>query len=249
MELKQNERLDEVNDKLSLIQDTEGLYFGTDALLLAGYVNGSCKRAVEFGGGTGIISMLLLSRGKVDAIDCIEVQPSFAELIDRNAILNGLCDRLNVVNCDVRDYHGRGECDMVFTNPPYMKNNSGKECENEKKHIARHEVFGDISEFCACAAKNLRFGGIFYVVYRPDRLCDLLTSMRNSGIEPKRATFVHSNSNTPPSMVLVEGKRGGKSSMKITCPLIIYSSSDCKSYSDDMEYILAKGSFPAKFKK
>ena len=43
MELKQNERLDEVNDKLSLIQDTEGLYFGTDALLLAGYVNGSCK--------------------------------------------------------------------------------------------------------------------------------------------------------------------------------------------------------------
>ena len=44
MVLKENERLDYVNDDIELIQNNEGLTFGTDALLLAGYV--------ELGGGT-----------------------------------------------------------------------------------------------------------------------------------------------------------------------------------------------------
>ena len=62
MELLKNERLDYVNDSLSLIQKTDGLTFGTDALLLAGYVRGRSKLGLEIGGGTGIISMLLLTR-------------------------------------------------------------------------------------------------------------------------------------------------------------------------------------------
>ena len=50
MVLKDNERLDEVNDSLSLIQKTDGLTFGTDALLLAGYVSGKYKLGCELGG-------------------------------------------------------------------------------------------------------------------------------------------------------------------------------------------------------
>ena len=59
MDLKDGRRIDYVNDSLSLIQDNEGLTFGTDALLLAGYVATGYKNALELGAGTGIISMLL----------------------------------------------------------------------------------------------------------------------------------------------------------------------------------------------
>ena len=85
MQLKENERLDYVNDNIELIQNVDGLTFGTDALLLAGYVNGKYARGTELGGGTGIISMLLLTRDKVTEIDCLEIQEEFAELIGRNA--------------------------------------------------------------------------------------------------------------------------------------------------------------------
>ena len=73
MKLKENERLDYVNDDIELIQNTDGLTFGTDALLLAGYLNGRYTSGIELGGGTGIISMLLLTRGKVSNISCLEV--------------------------------------------------------------------------------------------------------------------------------------------------------------------------------
>lgn len=241
------ERCDFVNDNLRLIQDTEGLTFGTDALLLAGYINGKFTSGCEIGGGSGIISLLLLTRSKLGHTVALEVQEHYAELIARNAELNGLTDRLTAVCADVREYRCEGEFDIVYTNPPYMKVDSGKSCDMTKKQIARHEVCGDIADFCLAARKMLRFGGRFAAVYRPDRLCDLLSAMRESRIEPKRITFVHADVCSEPSMVLVEGRAGGKSGMTVTRPLIIYSDREHRQYGEDMEYIMENGSFPSHF--
>ena len=104
MTLYENERIDYVNDNLSLIQKPDGLTFGTDALLLAGYITGKRDTGIELGGGSGIISMLLLTREKLRRAIAIEVQPEYAELIERNAELNGLTERLSAVSMDIRDY-------------------------------------------------------------------------------------------------------------------------------------------------
>lgn len=248
MELRENERLDYVNDDIELIQNTEGLTFGTDALLLAGYVNGKHAKGVELGGGTGIISMLLLTRDKVQSMDCIEIQDEYAELIKRNAEHNGLGERLNAVCQDVREFRPERECELVISNPPYMKTTSGKENLKDKKNIARHEVAGTIYDFCHSGAKMLKYGGAFAVVYRPDRLIDLIDAMRKSGLEPKRMTYVHANENSEPSMVLIEAKKGGKCGLKLTKPLLIYKNTDNKDYSEDMSYIMENGSFPKGYK-
>ena len=245
--LLENERLDKVNDKLSLIQKTDGLLFGTDALLLAGYISSGYGLGIEFGGGSGIISMLLLSRNKLLRCECIEAQEEYATLIERNAKLNSLDERLKAVFKDVREYNAETEADVVFTNPPYMKTTSGKTCENDAKNIARHEVRGDIYDFLDSAKRSLKFGGAFYAVYRPDRLADLISAMRESGIEPKRISFVHADESCEASMVLVEGRRGGKPALKLTKPLLIYSDKEHKVYTDDMKYIMNEGSFPKEF--
>ena len=246
MELKKNERLDEVNDSLSLIQDTEGLTFGTDALLLAGYVGKGYKRGLELGGGTGIISMLLLTRGKLEHSVCVEIQDEYAELIRENARHNKLDDKLECVHADIREYKSP-ECDLVYTNPPYMKADSGKRNVTDKKNIARHEINGSIADFCLSAKRALKFGGAFAAVYRPDRCADLIAAMRDAGIEPKRMTFVHADTASEPSMMLIEGKRGGKSGMRVTRPLIIYTDRTHTAYGEDMEYIMENGIFPDNF--
>lgn len=247
--LKENERLDYVNDALSLIQKTDGLTFGTDALLLAGYISGRYGRAVELGGGGGIISMLLLTRGKAETVEAVEVQAEYAELIERNAELNGLGARLFAVCRDVRDYKPEGEVELVFSNPPYMKATSGAHNAVSAKTAARHEIHGDIADFVQAAARSLKFGGTFAAVYRPDRLCDLLAPMRECGLEVKRMTFVHADVLSEPSMVLIEAKRGGKSGLVLTRPLIIYRDTTHKEYGDDMNYIMEFGSFPEGFKR
>lgn len=249
MNLYIDERIDEVNDKLSLIQKPDGLTFGTDALLLAGYVFGKYKKGAELGGGTGIISMLLLTREKIDTVTAYEVQKEYADLIRRNAEYNKLSDRLTSLCLDIRNLPGDESCDIVFTNPPYMKSDSGKSNLSDKKAIARHEIYGDIGDFCKAARKKLKYGGAFYAVYRPDRLVDLLEAMRANQLEPKRATFVHADTKKESSMVLVEAKCGGKSGMILTPPLIIYRDGEHKEYSEDMEYIMENGVFSPKYKR
>ncbi|MBP3308352.1 MAG: methyltransferase [Clostridia bacterium] len=244
IKLLQGERLDAVNDKLSLIQRTGGLTFGTDALLLAAYISRHKGVGLELGSGTGIISLLLLSREKLTRITCAEVQEAYASLTKRNAELNRLCDRLEVICADVRELPHSEDYDAVFTNPPYMKTTSGRANSEDEKNAARHEVFGDIGDFLACAKRKLKFGGAFYAVYRPDRLTDLILAMRENKIEPKRLTMVFASADCEPSMVLVEGRRGGGVGLYTTPPLILYKDREHREYSDGMRYILENGSFP-----
>lgn len=220
------ESLTEVNEKIRLIQRKNGLTFGSDAFLLASFVK--AKRGgvgVELGGGTGIVSLLCASREKLAKIYCVEIQEEFADIIARNAALNGLDTAVHAVCADVRDIKpasiGGGEADAVISNPPYMRKDSGKRNEYDEKYIARHEVCGGIEDFCAAAGRLLKFGGSFYCVYRPDRLADLICAMRDHGLEPKELCFVHANTSASPSMVLVKAKKGAAPSLKIIPPLFL----------------------------
>ena len=173
----------------------------------------------EFGSGSGIISLLLASRGKLKKIYAVENQEYYSLLTGRNAVLNGLSDRVIPVHCDARDF--RETCNVIFTNPPYMKVGAGKRNADDGKYAARHEVCGDIYDFCRSAARNLKYGGYFYCVYRPDRAVDLLFAMRESSIEPKRIAFVSQDTLHKPSLMLVEGKRGGNPSCEVMKTLFL----------------------------
>ena len=223
--LLENETLTEVNENIKLIQKKNGLTFGTDAFLLASFIKEQKNAiAVELGGGTGIISLLCASRDKFKTIYCAEIQEDFADVIIRNTALNGLGNRIITICDDVRNLksaHIGCEVDAVFSNPPYMKVDSGKRNEHDEKFIARHEVCGDIGDFCACARRLLKHGGYFYCVWRPDRLTDLICAMRENSLEPKEMCFVHANTQSAPSMVLVKAKKGASSGMNVCEPLFL----------------------------
>lgn len=235
------ERLDEINERLSIIQLKNGLTFGTDSYLLAAFArekkNGVC---IELGGGTGVVSLLCAAREKYAKIYCAEIQEYFANLIGRNARMNSLDKKVLPICADVRgltaDVIG-GECDTVVSNPPYMKANSGKTNDSDEMNIARREENGTVADFCMTAARLLRFGGYFTVVYRPDRLVQLFVSMRNAGIEPKRLVTVYPTASDKPCLVLAEGKKGAAEGIVHSRPLIIYKNKGDGTYTDDMAKI------------
>lgn len=249
-------RHDIVNENLKLIQNTKGLTYGTDAYLLAAYMSDlHAMSAVEFGGGTGIISLLTAVKNRAKHITCCEIQPEFCHLIEENATINSLSDRIRALACDVRELRSSAlgfEADAVFTNPPYMKVESGKRNEADEKYVARHEVCGTIYDFCAAADRILKFGGRFFCVWRPDRLADLMDALRQNHLEPKRMTFVHADTETPPSMVLVEAKKGAAPSLILTKPLILYtapaSGNTPRTYTEDAARIYEDCSFSQFFK-
>ena len=247
LSLLPDERIDEVNENIRLIQKKNGLTFGTDAFLLASFIKSASKKsAAELGSGTGIISLLLAERSKFQKIFAIEVQKDFATLTERNAKLNGFEEKISAINVNVTDIKAEllgGELDAVFTNPPYMKATSGKRNESDAKYIARHEVCGDINDFCAAGFRLLKHGGKFYAVWRPDRLCDLFYAMRKNRLEPKVITFVHADAQSEPSMMLVSAIKGGASGSIVTAPLLLYKDMEHKEMSDQAKKIYDTLSF------
>ena len=228
--MQNNEIKTQINQDLGLIQSSNGLTFGTDAYLLSAFVKKSPRaRAVDLGSGTGVIPMLCMANGKFSKCYAVEVQKTFADIIDKNIELNGFEEKITSVCADLRDVKAAtlgGEVDIVTANPPYMKLDSGKRNDHDEKFIARHEVFGGIVDFCSCASRILKHGGKFYTVFRPDRLCDLIAALRENKLEPKRITFVHATPQSEPSMVLIQSTKGGASGSIVTRPLILHDGKD-----------------------
>ena len=224
--LTPNERIDSINFNIRLIQNKHGLTFGTDAFLLSAFVRPSVRaRAVDLGSGTGIIPLLLLAKSKVKTVTAVEVQESFAELIARNAAINGMTDRLFPMQADVRSLSAAAlgfEADLVVSNPPYMRCDTGRRNQHDEKYIARHEVMGGIFDFCSAAGRLLKHGGRFVCVFRPDRLTDLFSAMREAMLEPKRMTLVYADADSEPSSVLIEAVKGAAPSLRTTPPLLLY---------------------------
>ncbi len=250
--MTENEITMRVNEDILLTQDKNGLTFGTDAYLLAAFAEGTSKRlCADLGSGTGIIPLLCASKNKFQKIYAIEIQRSFSRLIEKNAAVNHLGDKIISVNADVRELDAAslgGEVDAVTANPPYMKVDSGRRNEHDEKFIARHEVCGDIGDFCRAASRILKFGGNFYTVWRPDRLCDLLSSLRQCSLEPKLITFVHATPESQPSMVLVRSKKGAASGCVISRPLFLHDNAEdarSNTLSSDAKSIYATCSFEA----
>lgn len=241
------EKITEVNENIKLIQRENGLTFGTDAFLLASFIKEQRNGiAVELGGGTGIISLLCASRNKFNTIHCIEIQEDFANIIERNAKLNGLDEKVKSIHKDIREIKSTNigaEVEAVFSNPPYMKVDSGKRNEHDEKFIARHEVCGDIGDFCAAAKRLLKHGGYFYCVWRPDRLTDLICSMRENTLEPKEMCFVHANTTSAPSVVLVKAKKGAAASVSVIEPLFLNLDNDAKALTERAKKIYEECNF------
>ena len=244
MDIRNDEMLTDINDGLKVIQKRDGLTFGTDAYLLAAYIRRQARAtAVDLGSGTGIIPLLMLARKKVAAVHAVELQTDFAELITRNSELNGFSEILTAHSADVRDIGADtfgGTVDIALSNPPYMKT-SGKANESERKNIARHEIAGTIADFCAAASRLLKHGGLFYTVWRPDRLCELTGALTASGLEPKRMTFVHARAELAPCLVLCEAKKGAAPGMYVTPPLIMYTRGSV--YTETLTKIYETGEF------
>ena len=116
------EKITEINEDLKLIQNHNGLTFGTDAYLLSAFVSGGSRlRGADLGSGTGVIPLLCASKSKASKIYAVEVQESFASLIARNAELNSLSHIITPILADVRDLRSsdtEGELDFVTANPP-----------------------------------------------------------------------------------------------------------------------------------
>lgn len=241
---------DNVNENLTILQRKDGLLFGTDALLLASFVRPNQNaKAVEFGGGSGIISLLCAKKEFFKHIYTVELQEEYCSLINENIKENTLEGQITLINADVRRLNQKnfgGEVDIVFTNPPYMKKGGGISSPYPLRQASRTEECGNIFDFCAAASRILRSGGLFYTVYRPERIAYLISAMNQNRLELKRLVTVYPMPESEPCLILAEAKKDASESVYFTRPFVLkkFDGSD----TCEMKYMLEKGVFPDEYK-
>jgi len=220
------ERTDDLGNGYKIIQDTDCFCFGTDSVLLSDFAVVKYKQKVlDLCSGNGIIPILLCAKSRVEDITGIEIQESSYNLAVKNCKLNNLENRIKFINDDVKNafkYFESGKVDVITCNPPYMTDGSGFHNCTDSKTIARHEILITFDEIAKISSKLLKFGGKMYIVHRCDRLCDIICSMRNYGIEPKRLQMIHPSYDAAPNMFLIEGISGAAASLKIEKPLYLH---------------------------
>ena len=229
VELKENERIDDLEFKgLKIIQNEKGFCFGMDSVLLSDFAKNikNNSSVLDLGTGTGIIPILLCGKTNLKKVVGIEIQQDVANMAKRSSQLNNLQDRFEVVNTniiDLKNIYEKQSFDVIVTNPPYKKENTGITNENEAKLISRHEITANLEDFISISKDLLKDKGEFYMVHRPERLVDILSLMRKYKIEPKILKFVSPNKNKEPNLILIKGIKNANGFLRVEKNLYVYN--------------------------
>ena len=242
--LEKNERIDDLQcNGLKIIQNKDGFCFGIDSVLLSDFAKNIRNNSIvlDLGTGTGIIPILLCGKTKLKKIVGVEVQGEVADMAKRSAKLNNLEDKFEIINkniLELKSIYDANSFDVIVTNPPYKKINTGIKNENEKKLISRHEILANLEDFISVSSRLLKDKGEFYMVHRPERLSDIFFYMRKYKIEPKEIRMVYSNKNVAPKMVLIKGVKNGNVFLKFRENLYIYD--ETGKYTEEIYKIYGK---------
>lgn len=221
-----------------IVQDTQMFNFSLDSVLLPNFVtiNKNVKKILDIGCGNAPIPLILSTRTKAKIIG-VEIQKEVFDLAQKSVDINKLNNQIEIINADINDIYNQFETesfDIITCNPPFFKVNKDSNLnKNDYKTIARHEIKLNLDDIFKIAKKLLKNNGYIAIVHRPERLVDIITTMKKYNIEPKKVQFIYPKTNMEANILLVEGTKNGKEGLKILSP--IYTHLDNGEYTEQIK--------------
>lgn len=216
----------EINDLYDygykIVQKSDYFKFSLDSMLLANFVNINMADSKLLDFCTGNCPIPIILSNSIKNIVSFEVQKEIYELGDESLTLNNI-NNVKLINDDIKNignYYEEGYFDIITCNPPYFKViDSSRINDNNVKAIARHEILIKLEDIVSLAYKFLRDKGKLYIVYRPDRLMELLKLFDKYKFGVKKLQCCYNNSDSLSSMILIEAMKNGHDDLKILAPL------------------------------
>lgn len=220
-------RIDDLQiNNLYIKQDTTAFCFGTDAVLLANFAEPKKNADIlDIGTGNGIIPILLSAKTTAKKITGLEIQKHSADLAKENMEMNKLTSLIEIIEGDIKDENvlPSAEFDYITCNPPYKKVGSGLENPESTLAIARHEIKCTLDDIIKASSRLLKSKGKLAMVHKPERLAEIIYTMKKYRIEAKRMLLVYPRENEKPCLVLIEGVKDGGAELSALPPLYVYN--------------------------
>ena len=212
---------------LKIYQDPNYFSFSIDSMLLASFatINPNMKLVCDLCSGNAPIPLYLTLRNDKIKIVGVEVQTHSYDLANMSIKENKLEDRIKIINDNLIDINKKigNNFDLVTCNPPYFKVGEHNINPKDSKAIARHEILATLDDIVKEAYSLLKPKGRFAMVHRPQRLIEIIETMKKHKIMPKRIQFIYPKKDRECNHILIEGiKDGNDGSLRILPPLYIY---------------------------
>ena len=214
-----------LDGQVRLLQPERGYRAGLDAALLAA----ACAapggaRILEAGCGVGAALLAAATRQPGVRFTGLERDPAAAALARRNVELNGLSERVEILDGDVAlrfTVLGRAPYDAVLANPPFFDDPAALRAPAPERQGAWMADDG-LAAWIGFLLKAVREGGVLTVIHRADRLADILALLA-----PKAGSVqvrpVHPFADAPAKRVLVRAIKTGKAPLQLLPPLVLHA--------------------------
>ncbi len=200
-----------------IIQDTERYRFTSDSVLLSRFVTAKKDEAVaDFCSGSGVVGLHFYAENTgVRSVTLFEMQEALVRMSEKTVALNGLEQTFTVEHMRVQDIPAKyvEAFSLILCNPPYES--GGFENADADKASCRKELALTLRELCRAASRCLKYGGRFALVHRADRAAEVLYTLHENGLEPKKLQFVSGRAGAKPYCVLIVAVKGGKAGLDV----------------------------------
>ena len=213
--------------RLRIYQPKSGYRYAIDPVILCAHLSpppGS--HIIDIGCGCGIMPVIIGHRFPEISITGIELQKSLADLAKRNCKENHPDRKIRILNRDILDISLNDisrPADIIVSNPPFKKKQTGRLNPNQQKAIARHEITLTIEQLLSQAHDLLQKGGRLMIIFPSDRLPDLFLSADKSNMTPEWVRFIHPVEEKEANRVIFCTVKDTLTSCRVLPPLTLYS--------------------------
>lgn len=229
IDLYEGERIDQLfSSNIQIIQNKAVFSFSIDSVLLSRFPHMPKKNGlvVDLCSGNGAVGLFAATRTQATILQ-VELQERLADMNRRSILLNGLEKQVRVIQDDLANltqHIERSKVDLILCNPPYFKVDQQSNLNHSPHYLlARHEVATNLDSICRTAQQVLKSNGRLAMVHRPERFLDILHTLEQYRLTPKRIRFIYPKRGKEANMILIEAiKDGSPQGLKILPPLIVH---------------------------
>ncbi|WP_245870049.1 tRNA1(Val) (adenine(37)-N6)-methyltransferase [Teichococcus rhizosphaerae] len=214
-----------LDGRVRLLQPRQGLRAGLDAVLLAAGIPARPGQAVLEGGcGSGAVFLCLMARVPELRVFAVEREPALAALARRNAVLNGVADRVTVLEGDIADPALRRALPRLhhaFANPPYWP--GGSPPPEALRAGATHAGEGpDLATWARALAAPLERRGSLSLILPASRFAEAAAALRAARCAEVALTPFWPRAGQPARRVLLRGHRLGRGPDRLLPGLVLH---------------------------
>lgn len=213
-----------------IAQRKKGHRHSIDDVLTAWYalqVSPPVSEHLDLGTGIGTVGLLTLwGMGREARMTCVEAQEISFKLLTANISTNGLGQRVDAHQDDLRRFRADRLFPLITGSPPYFPVSAGIVPQDSQKAHARFELRGDVADYARAAKAHLSPDGWFVLCFPTPQRNRALDGIAAAGLTPVRLKAVIPRDSLPPLFDLIACRHpAAAAALQVEPPLIVREAS------------------------